>query len=128
MFDNTVIGQIVNSQHFINKYSTQSLFRMTNKIPASQINVSIRICLKDKLIGITLEKSRMGNKNSTSNPSQEDFDLLATQTGKSVEEIKEIYGDFVSDFPDGKISKEDFLKNFPVSFFLLWHKLRIASS
>ena len=59
----------------------------------------------------------MGNKNSTSNPSQEDFDLLASQTGKSVEEIKEIYEDFVSDFPDGKISKEDFLKNFPVSFF-----------
>ena len=63
----------------------------------------------------------MGNKNSTSNPSQEDFNLLATQTGKSVEEIKEIYEDFVRDFPDGKISKEDFQKYFPVCFsFLLF--------
>ena len=58
----------------------------------------------------------MGNKNSTSNPRQEDFDLLATLTGKSKREIREIYKHFVKDFPDGKISKEDFFKHYTVYF------------
>ena len=56
----------------------------------------------------------MENQASTSNLSQEDFDLMATQTEISRETIKEIYEEFMTEYPNGIISKENFLKELPV--------------
>ena len=56
----------------------------------------------------------MENQASTSNLSQEDFDLMTTQTGISRETIKEIYEEFMKEYPNGIISKENFLKELPV--------------
>ena len=58
----------------------------------------------------------MGNKISARKLTQEDFDLLANEIGKSKEDIKKYYEDFLILFPDGKAPKEKFLKWFPVRF------------
>ena len=56
----------------------------------------------------------MESVDSTTIPSQEDFDVMATQTGLSRETIKEIYQEFMTEYPDGVISQENFLKELPV--------------
>ena len=65
----------------------------------------------------------MENQASTFNLSQEDFDLMTTQTGISRETIKEIYEEFMTEYPNGIISKENFLKELPVKILVLSLKL-----
>ena len=56
----------------------------------------------------------MGNKHSISELSQENLDLLKTQTGWSEEEIKEQYEEFMTLSHNGKVAKDVLLEKFQV--------------
>ena len=61
----------------------------------------------------------MGNYNSSSNLSQQELDILATQTNLSKEEITTLYVDLRRKFPEGKVPKEvkrTFVKLLPVRY------------